>query len=235
MQQRFFEDFTNYWRQAQQRWLPSSPDFGVPNYWSRLWGQNAWTNTDWTGLNPTYRTLPTDWATRSADQIKQTLAPGPYLQASRYGTQTVHACLDLQKQIWDYWFGLAVRGAKTSPSSPLNTKATKRKPKAAKRARGEARAQTQSEAQAVKKPAVRAKAATASVQLELDSNDDLKKIAGIGPGLEKKLKDEGIVSYRQIAELSPLDIQHLEATIIKFPGRILRDNWIGQAKTLCEH
>lgn len=235
MQQRFFEDFTNYWRQTQQRLWAPSPDFGVPTSWSRLWGQSAWSNTDWTGWNPPYRTLPTDWAVRSAEQVKQTLAPEPYLKASRYGTRTVHACLDLQKQIWDYWFGLVLRGAKTSPSLPPKTKATKRKPKATKRARSQAPEKTRSETRAVKKPAVRAKAATASVQLELGANDDLKKITGIGPGLEKKLKNEGIVSYQQIAELSPLDIQHLEATIIKFPGRILRDNWIGQAKTLCEH
>ncbi len=234
MQQRIFEDFSNYWRQTQQRLWASSPDFGVPTYWSRLWGQNAWTNTDWTGLHAPYRALPTDWAVRSADQIKQTLAPGPYLQASRYATRTVHTCLEIQKQTWDYWFGLVLSGAKTSAALPSKTKATKRDSKAATRTRSQAPAKTQPETRPAKKPAVRAKAATASVQLQLGANDDLKRIAGIGPGLEKKLKTEGIVSYRQIADLSPLDIQHLEATIIKFPGRILRDNWIGQAKALCE-
>lgn len=235
MQSRIFEDLANQWRQTQQRLWASSADFGAPAYWSRVWGQRAWTNTDWTGLNAPYRSVPTDWADRSADQIKQTLTPGPYLQAARYGTQTVHTCLDLQKQVWDYWFGLMVRGAKTSASLPSKSKATKRKPKAAKRTRSQTPAATQPETRVAKKPAVRGKAATASVQLELGANDDLKRIAGIGPGLEKKLKQEGIVSYRQIAELSPLDIQHLEATIIKFPGRILRDNWIGQAKALCAH
>jgi predicted flap endonuclease-1-like 5' DNA nuclease len=235
VQPRFFEDFNNYWRQTQQRWWTSSPDLGVPAYWSRLWGQNAWTNTDWTGLNAPHRTLPTDWAVRSAEQIKQTLSPAPYLQASRYGTRTAHTCLDLQKQIWDYWFGLVRSGADISASLPAKTKATKRKPTAATRKRSQPAAKIQAKTRAPKKPAVRGQAATASVQLELGANDDLKRIAGIGPGLEKRLKDKGIVSYRQIAELSPMDIQHLEATIIKFQGRILRDNWIGQAKALCQH
>lgn len=235
MQPAMFENFTNYWRQTQQRWWASSPDFGVPAYWSRLWAQSASTNPDWSGWNARLRSGPTEWAVRSADQFKQTLTPEPYLQASRYGTRTIHSCLDLQKQIWDYWFGLVSRGAKPSASRPSETKSMKRKPRAAKQTSRQASAQTQSRTRAAKKPALRSKAATASVQLELGTHDDLKRIAGIGPGLEKKLKDEGIVSYRQIAELSPLDIEHLEATIIKFPGRILRDNWIGQAKALCEH
>lgn len=231
MQQRYFEDLTNYWRQSQQRLWASSPVFGGPALWSRLCGQNPWTNSDWTGMHASYRTMPTDWAVRSADHIKQTLTPEPYLRASRYGTQTIHTCLDLQKQVWDYWFGLIQRGNGKSTSPPSKTKAAKR----TRRTTGPSRSQTPAKTQATKKPAVRAKAATASVQLELGANDDLKRITGIGPGLEKKLKQEGIVSYRQIAQLSPADIQRLEATIIKFPGRILRDNWIGQAKTLCEH
>jgi predicted flap endonuclease-1-like 5' DNA nuclease len=62
------------------------------------------------------------------------------------------------------------------------------------------------------------------------SPDDLKTIAGIGPALEKKLNEQGIISYRQLAELNPQEIQHLETTVIKFPGRIRRDRWIEQAK-----
>ncbi len=235
MQQPYFENFTNYWRQAQQHWWASSPDFGGPASWSRLWGQNAWSNSDWTGMSAPYRTMPADWASRSADQLKRTLAPEPYLQASRYGTRAVHTCLDLQKQVWDYWFGFFSRGDKPAVSLPPKTKATERKPQTAKSARSQTSAKQQPQTQTVKKPAVRAKATATSVQLELRTNDDLKKIAGIGPGLEKKLKGEGIVSYRQLAELSPREIQHLEATIIKFPGRVLRDNWIGQAKALCKH
>ena len=64
------------------------------------------------------------------------------------------------------------------------------------------------------------------------SHDDLKLISGIGPGLEKKLRDAGITSYSQIAALTPAEIAELEANVVKFTGRITRDDWIGQAQQL---
>jgi predicted flap endonuclease-1-like 5' DNA nuclease len=65
-----------------------------------------------------------------------------------------------------------------------------------------------------------------------EGHDDLQQIAGIGPGLEKKLKDSGLTTIQQIAELSDQDITHLEEEIIKFSGRISRDKWVEQAKKL---
>jgi predicted flap endonuclease-1-like 5' DNA nuclease len=62
--------------------------------------------------------------------------------------------------------------------------------------------------------------------------DDLKQISGVGSGLEKKLQDAGITSYAQIAALTDAEIQDLEVNVVKFAGRIKRDNWIGQAKRL---
>ncbi len=62
--------------------------------------------------------------------------------------------------------------------------------------------------------------------------DDLKQINGIGPVLEGKLKAAGICSYQQIAALNPADIERLETEVIHFSGRINRDDWIGQARTL---
>ncbi len=64
------------------------------------------------------------------------------------------------------------------------------------------------------------------------SNDDLQLISGIGPRLEKKLHDAGITSYWQIATLTPAEIADLEANIVRFSGRIERDDWIAQAQTL---
>lgn len=64
------------------------------------------------------------------------------------------------------------------------------------------------------------------------SNDNLKLISGIGAGLEKKLRDAGITSYSQIAALTPAEIADLEVNVVKFTGRINRDDWIGQAQTL---
>jgi predicted flap endonuclease-1-like 5' DNA nuclease len=62
--------------------------------------------------------------------------------------------------------------------------------------------------------------------------DDLKMILGVGPGLEKKLQDAGIVSYAQIAMLTDAKITELETNVIKFTGRIKRDDWVGQATQL---
>ena len=64
------------------------------------------------------------------------------------------------------------------------------------------------------------------------SYDDLQLIAGVGPGLEQKLRDAGITSYSQIAALTPAEIAELEANVVKFTGRITRDDWIGQAQQL---
>ena len=62
--------------------------------------------------------------------------------------------------------------------------------------------------------------------------DDLKLISGVGPGLEKKLQDAGITSFAQIAALTEAQIADLEANVVKFAGRIKRDDWMGQAKSL---
>ena len=64
--------------------------------------------------------------------------------------------------------------------------------------------------------------------------DDLKMISGVGPGLERKLLDYGITSYAQIAALNEDDIAELEAHVVKFAGRIKRDDWIGQAQQLMD-
>ena len=62
--------------------------------------------------------------------------------------------------------------------------------------------------------------------------DDLKLITGVGPGLERKLQDVGITSFEQIAKLSDLQIADLETRVVRFAGRIKRDDWIGQAEQL---
>ena len=63
--------------------------------------------------------------------------------------------------------------------------------------------------------------------------DDLKKISGVGPVLEKKLNDMGIYHYNQIAAFTPKEIAKVD-TELNFKGRIERDEWLSQAKTLME-
>ncbi|MBO0345551.1 50S ribosomal protein L21 [Roseibium limicola] len=61
--------------------------------------------------------------------------------------------------------------------------------------------------------------------------DDLKKISGVGPVLEKKLNELGITKYDQIINFSAEDIARVD-DVLNFKGRIERDNWIEQAKEL---
>ena len=63
--------------------------------------------------------------------------------------------------------------------------------------------------------------------------DDLTKLAGVGPQLEKKLNEYGIFHYWQVAALSPADIDEVDAEL-KLGGRIQRDNWVEQARTLVD-
>ncbi len=57
--------------------------------------------------------------------------------------------------------------------------------------------------------------------------DDLKKLAGVSPTIEKKLNDLGIFHYWQIAGLGP-DAAHKVGEEVGLPGRV--DRWIAQAK-----
>lgn len=64
--------------------------------------------------------------------------------------------------------------------------------------------------------------------------DDLKVIVGVGPFLEKKLHAIGIYTFRQIANFTSEDIEQVNDIIEFFPGRIQRDNWVGQAAELAK-
>lgn len=65
-----------------------------------------------------------------------------------------------------------------------------------------------------------------------DSRDDLKLISGIGAFIEKKLNNLGIYQFKQIAQFDAHVIQVVTDAIEFFPGRIERDNWVGQAADL---
>lgn len=62
--------------------------------------------------------------------------------------------------------------------------------------------------------------------------DDLKLIVGVGPAIERVLYRSGIATYRQIARLSEREIDAIERTLAEFPGRIRRDGWVAQARSL---
>lgn len=62
--------------------------------------------------------------------------------------------------------------------------------------------------------------------------DDLKKIKGIGPALEKLLNDMGVYHYDQVANWSAAEIAWVDDNLLKFKGRVSRDDWVAQAKIL---
>ena len=64
--------------------------------------------------------------------------------------------------------------------------------------------------------------------------DDLKLIVGIGPVLERMLRNLGVHNFRQIARWSARDIAEFDARLPEFPGRIARDQWVTQARALHE-
>mgnify|MGYP005863885139 CR=1 FL=1 len=61
--------------------------------------------------------------------------------------------------------------------------------------------------------------------------DDLKRIKGIGPSLERKLHELGITRLEQIARLSAVEVERIDAQL-DFPGRIRRERWVEQARAL---
>lgn len=63
--------------------------------------------------------------------------------------------------------------------------------------------------------------------------DDLKLISGVGPVLEEKLNSVGIYRFEQIANWSERNMQEFDE-LLSFKGRIEREEWLKQAKTLHE-
>ena len=76
----------------------------------------------------------------------------------------------------------------------------------------------------VKEAPVEKAAAPASTEA-----DDLTEINGIGPVIAGKLEGLGITTFKQIADLTPEDVERVDSEL-SFKGRIDREEWISQAK-----
>ncbi len=63
-----------------------------------------------------------------------------------------------------------------------------------------------------------------------EERDDLKLISGVGPFIEKKLHGLGIYTFEQVSKFDDRLVDRVNVAIEFFPGRILRDNWVGQAE-----
>jgi large subunit ribosomal protein L21 len=61
--------------------------------------------------------------------------------------------------------------------------------------------------------------------------DDLKKLSGVGPALEKKLHEAGVTSFAQIAAWTEEDVAKFDEAL-SFKGRIEREGWVEQAQAI---
>lgn len=64
--------------------------------------------------------------------------------------------------------------------------------------------------------------------------DDLKKIKGVGPKLETLLNEHGIFHFDQIAAWGTDEVAWMDENLKGFRGRVSRDDWIAQARTLAQ-
>ena len=135
-------------------------------------------------------------------------------------SKAMEKSIETQQRLWGLWFD-QLAGVGKSEGKAAEPQPKKEKPVAvAKR--------TKTAAKPAKAAAKRAKTTAKSAKAE----DDLKQIRGIGPGLEKKLKENGISTLKQIAAWKAADIARIEETVIRFAGRIEREQWVKQAKAL---
>ncbi len=108
---------------------------------------------------------------------------------------------------------------------------SKTEKKAKPKAEGKPKAEAKADAGAAKDKSQAAPAAL--FETPQGPADDLKKIGGVGPVLEKKLNALGITRFDQIAAFSADDVQRVDE-MLNFKGRVEREDWIGQAKALAE-
>ncbi len=124
----------------------------------------------------------------------------------------------------------AVGGGLVKPSTPLPGEAELAARKGAWRYAGGDAAASGTAAPATSDDAPETEPRTYAAAPE-GGADDLKKIKGVGPGLEKTLNELGIYTFAQIADWGAAEIAWVDARL-KFKGRIERDDWVAQARSL---
>ncbi len=75
-------------------------------------------------------------------------------------------------------------------------------------------------------------ARAASVSPPAPEGPELKSVKGIGPKIEKLLKNHGVTSVSQIAEWTEEELERIAEKIGVKAARIRKDDWVGGAKRL---
>ena len=84
---------------------------------------------------------------------------------------------------------------------------------------------------ATEKAELKVVAAPKAEAAPVSAGGDLKKLAGVGPALEKKLIAAGVTSLKQVGAWTDADASKVDEEL-SLKGRIEREGWIAQAKDL---
>jgi len=163
-------------------------------------------------------------------------APASAKPAAKKATAVKAATPDVQ----------VAKPAAVKPAKPAAVKAAKpaaAKPAAVKAAKPVAKAVSVKAAPAkAVKPAAKAVSVKAApvaadgkpetlTKARAGGADDLKQLKGVGPSLEKTLNEMGFYHFDQVASWRKKEVEWVDSRL-KFKGRIVRDEWIKQAKVL---
>ena len=241
------EDIFKTWTDAQKRlWeslcaaVPFQPPPGVET-WRETYLKNL---SAWEMAVKKTLSQEADWVKQWVHQIAQEKGTPEMMGAwVRQMEDVLQRWIQTQNQWWDEYFTVLRRGGWTSAevanakppvvATPAVTEpVAKPEPEAVVVAEPEPEVVVvaESEPEVVGESTVQAETPPVAAPSPTQP-DDLKLISGIGLALEKKLRKQGLSSYRQLAALGDQDITRIEAAI-KATGRIRREDWIGQAKTL---
>ena len=113
-----------------------------------------------------------------------------------------------------------VQKAKPEPKAKAEPK-----PKPESKSKAEPKVAPKPKAEPKPKAAPKASAASAGP-------DDLSRIKGLGPKLQKLLPELGVTSFAQIAAMTDADLAELDSKLGAFAGRPAKDSWVEQAKFL---
>jgi predicted flap endonuclease-1-like 5' DNA nuclease len=143
--------------------------------------------------------------------------------------------------IREYWWLLAILVAlvlafillrpkqrvQLTDSSPTRPHMTQKRPPEGRGIAGEAAAATSDVAGDIFRAPVHKK-----LDGELEPQEDLCRIKGVGPKLAEALNGLGFTRYEQLAHLSPIEVERLDERLGSFRGRIARDRVVEQADYL---
>ena len=124
-----------------------------------------------------------------------------------------------------------------APAASATTKPAA-KPKAAPKPKAAAKPKTAAKPKAPAKAAAPAAATGAGTRpaalsaARASGADDLKMIKGVGPKLEALLNRLGFYHFDQVASWTADEVAWVDQNLEGFKGRVSRDNWVAQAKTL---